>query len=580
MTDSLKRLRVALLLLVAVAGGAARAQNIIPDLFGTQPPTAQVPAQPAGNILPPPGTGAATVVQPVPTAAPATTAPRDALVVVAPAPAGKVFGSQIFGGTFRGTLNPGFNADYVLAIGDRIQVRLWGAFNYEAFVNVDPQGNVYVPNVGPIAVAGVRSGALNAVMERGIRRTFRNNVGVYAALDLSQPVKVYVTGFVRQPGLYAGVASDSPISFVDKAGGVDPERGSYIDITIKRGGQVRKQLNLYDFLLDGKLDVAQFQDGDVVVVGPRQNALSIDGDVYNAYEFEFLEPSVPLRRLLALAKVKPGATHVSIQRRQGAVRRSEYFPLADADRVVLNAGDDVTVTTDRSRGTIQVRIDGAHAGEHAIVLPYGATMDQVLARIRPNAMSKVDSLQLYRKSVAERQKEMLLTALRKIEETALSARSKTNEEAGLRTKEAELILQFVDRARKIEPRGQVVLSAAQRGATLLEDGDVVVVPERTSLVMVHGEVLFPNAVSWEKRLGVQDYIRQAGGYTQSADTSKVVLIRQNGATSLVDKVADVQPGDEIMALPRIETKNYEVTRALTQILYQIAFTARVAFGLF
>jgi hypothetical protein len=41
----------------------------------------------------------------------------------------------------------------------------------------------------------------------------------------------------------------------------------------------------------------------------------------------------------------------------------------------------------------------------------------------------------------------------------------------------------------------------------------------------------------------------------------------------------VAPGDEIMVLPKIHSKNIEVTKSLTQILYQIAFTARIAFGL-
>jgi hypothetical protein len=46
---------------------------------------------------------------------------------------------------------------------------------------------------------------------------------------------------------------------------------------------------------------------------------------------------------------------------------------------------------------------------------------------------------------------------------------------------------------------------------LLEDGDVIMIPEKTSLVMVHGEVLFPNAVSWQDGMDVDDYIKNAVG---------------------------------------------------------------------
>lgn len=569
---------VFLVLLPFFSGAALAEMTLIPSLYlGTasndnsdNQTVAKLP-QPKVAAVTPVATGAPDVVV-------APTAPRDQQVVVSPAPRGRVFGSQLFGGTFRGTLNQGFNADYVIAIGDRLQVRLWGAFNFDGSMIVDPRGNVYVPNVGPIAVAGVKSGELNAIMEKGVRKTFKSNIGIYAALDTSQPVKVYVTGYVRQPGLYGGVSSDSPISYIDKAGGVDQERGSYVDVVIKRGTKVRKRLNLYGFLFDGALDLAQFQDGDIVVVGPRQHSFSVSGEVYNDNDFEFDEPSIPLKKALAMAKVKPGVTHVSIVRRQGSERRTEYYSLAEIGNVMLSDGDSITLTADRYQGTIQVRIEGAHSGEHAVILPYGATLQDVLDRVKPNSMSRMDAIQLYRKSVQVRQKEMLTIALQKIEEAALSARSKTSEEASLRAKEADLIMRFVERAKHVEPKGQVVLNESQRAGTLLEDGDTVVIPERTSLVMVHGEVLFPNAVSWQKGKSVERYIEQAGGFTQGADTSKAILIKQNGATMLAGD-SSVSAGDEIMVLPRIETKSFEVTRALTQILFQIAFIAKIAFGL-
>lgn len=191
-------------------------------------------------------------------------------------------------------------------------------------------------------------------------------------------MKVFVTGYVRQPGLYVGVASDSAISFVDKAGGVDQERGSYVDIVIKRGGKVRKRIDLYDFLLNGTLDLVQFQDGDVVVVGP-QRSFSIGGEVFNAYDFEFADTTVSLATALAMAKPKSGATHVSIVRRQGSERRTEYYPLSEVGRLQIQDGDGVIVTADRYQGTIQIRVEGAHYGEHAVVLPapYGATLKDV-----------------------------------------------------------------------------------------------------------------------------------------------------------------------------------------------------------
>jgi hypothetical protein len=178
-------------------------------------------------------------------------------------------------------------------------------------------------------------------------------------------------------------------------------------------------VNLYDFLLNGKLGLSQFVDGDTIVVGPRQHTFSVEGDVFNSYDFEFANSTIPVTEALSWARPKPGATHMTIIRQQGAVKRSEYYPLGSAAGRSLQDGDRLIVSSDRYAGTIQVRVDGAHSGEHAIVLPYGSTMRQVLSQIRPNSMSQMKAIQLYRTSVAERQKEMLNLSLQKLEEASL-----------------------------------------------------------------------------------------------------------------------------------------------------------------
>ncbi|UTH76253.1 polysaccharide biosynthesis/export family protein [Chromobacterium sp. IIBBL 290-4] len=494
-------------------------------------------------------------------------------------PPSKMFGSSLFGGAFRHSTGIGFNPDYQISIGDRIALRLWGAFVFDGQMVVDPQGNIFIPNVGPVTVAGTRNGNLNNLVANYVRRVYKANVNAYASLDIAQPVKVFVTGFVKQPGLYSGISADSVLSYLDKAGGVDTERGSYVDITIRRGDANRKKLNLYDFLLKGKLDLVQFADGDVIVVGPRQHTFSVNGEVYNANDFEFGKSQISIHDALAMARPKPGTTHVSITRRQGSRQSSEYYPLADAGEITLQDGDQLNVTADRYAGTIQIRVEGAHSGEHAIVLPYGATMADVLTKIRANSMSKIDAIQLFRKSVAERQKAMLALSLQKLQETAFSARSATKEESDLRTREAELIERFVAKASKVEPKGQVVLNEKSLQTTLLEDGDILVIPEKTSVVMVHGDVLFPNAVSWQPDQNVGDYVEQVGSYNQSADKSRLILMKQNGEALPVSPNTKVAAGDEIMVMPKIDSKSIEVTRGITQILYQIAVAAKVILDL-
>lgn len=490
-----------------------------------------------------------------------------------------VFGSQMFTGRFGTEPFSGFNPDYQIAIGDRLTVRMWGAFTFDAVLVVDAQGNIFLPNVGPVAVSGVRNADLSKQLEGQVKRTFRSNVGVYATLEAAQPVKVYVTGFVRAPGLYGGLSSNSVLYYLDRAGGIDPDRGSYLQVDVLRAGKKRATVNLYKFLLDGQIEPLQLQDGDTLVALPRKHVVQVGGEVLNPYVFEFDRPSVSGSELLAVARPRPGATHLSIVRSVGAQRRSEYHALAEAERVTVQDGDEVSITSDKYPGTILVRVDGAHLGERTLVLPYGSQLKDALSRLKPAPQARLEALQLFRRSVAVRQKELIEASLRSLETYALTARSATSEEAALRNRESQQILEFIDRARNVQPRGQVILAqGSESGDLLLEDGDVIRLPERSHLVLVSGEVVFPNALAYDSKADAEEYVSRSGGYTQGADRAKVLVVRQDGTVGEARKVA-LQPGDEIMVMPKIETKSVELTRGITQIIYQIAVAAKVLFDL-
>ena len=71
-----------------------------------------------------------------------------------------MFGSQLFKGAFASTAGSTFNSSYRVNPGDSINLRMWGAYQYSGTQNVDPQGNIFIPNVGPINVLGVTNGSL------------------------------------------------------------------------------------------------------------------------------------------------------------------------------------------------------------------------------------------------------------------------------------------------------------------------------------------------------------------------------------------------------------------------------------
>ena len=221
-----------------------------------------------------------------------------------------VFGANLFSGSFAKESYSGYNPDYSIGIGDKVTLKLWGAYNLETVLTVDAQGNIFIPKVGPVTIVGVRNGDLDKIVKRKVKKIYRANVQSYVNLAAAQPVKIFVSGFVQRPGMYSGLSSDSVLHFIDQAGGIDPDRGSFIEVKIKRGIKVHKTLNLYDFLLHGDMPLVQFADGDTILIGSRKATVDVKGLAQNKSRFELVGDSTSLDYILKLARAKPEATHV------------------------------------------------------------------------------------------------------------------------------------------------------------------------------------------------------------------------------------------------------------------------------
>ena len=491
----------------------------------------------------------------------------------------RIFGEQLFRGAFSTTSGSTFNDSYVINPGDNVQVRMWGAYQYAATTTVDPQGNIFLPNVGPVKVAGVQNGNLQNVVQTAIGRIYRSNVGVYAFLENAQPVKVFVTGFVKQPGYYGGLAADSVLSYLDRAGGVDPERGSYIDIQVRRGGQLVQQINLYEFLIAGRLAPFAFRDGDVITVAPQKKTFEISGRVQNEYVFEFGVNNLTISDVLGIANPLADATNVSITRAGGRAQTAEYYSLGEAANVPVNNGDRLVVTADRYQGSIAVQVTGAHRGNGAVILPYGARLKDVVAQLEPSSLANVNNLTIYRESVKAQQKEAINRALDRLEEMTLATQSTTREEAQLRSEDAKLVEQFIAKARRVEPAGRVVVVPNSWQDIILEQGDVIHIPSKTSVITVNGQVRTQGALTYDAHLTVGDYIAKSGGFDDNADSEQILVMHQNGESSVVNTAYRIQEGDEIMVLPKVKTRRVEIARGLSQIIYQLAVATGVIVGL-
>jgi protein involved in polysaccharide export with SLBB domain len=258
------------------------------------------------------------------------------------------------------------------------------------------------------------------------------------------------------------------------------------------------------------------------------------------------------------------------------VKNVDYYLLTQADTIKINNGDAVEFTADKKPGTITVRVEGEHQSPQEYVLPYGAKIGEVLRQIKFSERSDTASIQLFRNSVRERQKAKLAVSLNSLESSVLTARSSTSEESTIRKEEADRILQWVQRVKSIDPTGQVSIAQAEnRDNLLLENADLIKIPSRDGLILVGGEVLFPNSIAYDRSLSLDNYINLAGGYTQNADDSRIIILHRDGSMGDGTAASDLRAGDSIMVMPQVDGKLFQVSKDWIQILFQIGVAASI-----
>ena len=113
---------------------------------------------------------------------------------------------------------------------------------------------------------------------------------------------------------------------------------------------------------------------------------------------------------------------------------------------------------------------------------------------------------------------------------------------------------------------------------LLEDGDEIVIPQKSDVVQVSGEVAMPKAVTFEKGMTIEDYLKSAGGLTDRGDEDNILIARMNGEVGPVSEFG-VRPGDRVLVMPRVDSKNLELAKGIMQVLYQIAVATKVVVDL-
>ena len=190
----------------------------------------------------------------------------------------------------------------------------------------------------------------------------------------------------------------------------------------------------------------------------------------------------------------------------------------------------VSFRSDVNERNISVNIDGSFNGASAITVNRRATLRQVLDLIEVDPeLSAYERIFVKRKSIALRQKSAIENSLKRLEAEYFTASSATDAESRIRVQEAELIEAFVKKGSLVEPQGTlVVVSENEVADIVLENDDTIFIPRRTPSVLVSGEVRLPRAFLWEQGNSVNDYISRAGGFTNNANRTNVLLVKQDG----------------------------------------------------
>lgn len=508
--------------------------------------------------------------------APAATTPAPAVVVPAtpvssePAP----FGANLFQGHFAQNTTTAST----LQGGDRLVVRLWGSRTFDEIMIIDSEGMITLPDLGRIPVAGLPKEPREPI-EQAVRSKLNAagvaDVEVYARPLDTQPVSLFVTGFVPRPGNYTGTPSDTILSFLDRAGGIDSKRGSYRAIRLLRQGNEVGMFDLYPFVLKGEMPHIRFQDGDTIVVGEKGPSVVASGEIRNTARFEFKKENLTGAALADLADPQSRASHVSLTGSRNGAPYNLYLPLREFRTLRLESGDQVRFLADAPGDTIMVEAQGAIRGASRFPVRRNARLRDIQSYIAVEPdRANLAGLYIKRKSVAVRQKKAIDDALRRLEQNAYTATSASSDEAQIRSKEAEMLSNFISRARDVQPEGIVVVGTKGNIADLaLEDGDIIVIPEKTDVVLISGEVMMPQAIVWDKNKELEDYIRGAGGFSNRADTSNLLVVRPSG--EVFPNTSQIEPGDQVLILPRVESKSLQAVKDISQVLYQVAVAAKV-----
>ena len=200
----------------------------------------------------------------------------------------KRFGSEIFNKTqakFTKVDNAPVPRDYLMGVGDTLNLLMFGSRNEEHILTIDREGMINIPNIGVFSVSGLNFQEVRALIKDIVNQQI---IGAEVSVSMGRlrSMDIFIAGEIRIPGNYSVSGLSTVLQLIYTAGGIN-EIGSYRNIEVLRNDNVISSLDVYQLLTAGKRDGdIRLQSGDLIFVPSLNKEVIIDGGIRRPGKYE------------------------------------------------------------------------------------------------------------------------------------------------------------------------------------------------------------------------------------------------------------------------------------------------------
>lgn len=281
----------------------------------------------------------------------------------------RIYGKSFFEGKTLRLFNSSSDAiapdDYILGVGDKISIAIWGFSSYNQAFTIDETGSINPTETGRIYLKGMTfKDAKDLMTKRFGQVVDLHNSQIDFALIYSRDITVNIVGEVMDPGSYHIPAVNTAFNALIAAKGPN-EIGSVRSIFIKRDGKTIKTLDVYKFLQDPNSNEDFFlQNNDYIFVPAAKKIVEISGEVYRPMSYELLDNENLFDIIKYAGGLKADAYTKSVQITRYQHSHSEIIDIDLDSLIKLNKdyalvnGDKISISTLPSKLLTYVEISG------------------------------------------------------------------------------------------------------------------------------------------------------------------------------------------------------------------------------